>query len=103
MKSSVVVNQEQYNAIGKIVEKYHFRPSFYQKESFVFKADNETKVRSYLYASSICHQTHSLINEKLNLKGWDYLLYEFVKLAKKNDVLLNPKTLSTFKQIPPGV
>ena len=98
MKKTVTVNQKQSEAIGKIVKKYQLRASYYQKEILTFQASKEIKARAYLYSSAICHQTHSLINEKLNLKGWDYLSYIFVELAKKNDSLLDSQILASFKK-----
>ncbi|MFA6534576.1 MAG: queuosine salvage family protein, partial [Patescibacteria group bacterium] len=40
-----------------------------------------------------CHQTHTLINKKLNLKGWDYLESAFAGLAKNNSRLIDPAYL----------
>ncbi len=93
--SQVKINKEQCKKIGNIVKNYKFRPSFYKREFITFEVDKETKARAYFYAVAICHQTHTLINRKLNLKGWDYLSYVFINLAKDNSDLLNPKYLSS--------
>ena len=95
MKNKVEINKEQCKKIGNIVKNYKFKPSFYKRELITFKADKETKARTYLYAVAICHQTHTLINKKLNLKGWDYLSCVFINLAKNKSDLLNPENLSS--------
>lgn len=89
------INKEQCENIGNIVKNYKFRPSFYERELITFEAEEEAKARAYLYAAAICHQTHTLINKKLNLKGWDYLSSVFANLAKDNSNLLNPEDLSS--------
>jgi len=93
--NQVRINKKQCKNIGNIVKNYKFRPSFYERELITFKADEETKARTYLYAVAVCHQTHTLINKKLNLKGWDYLSRVFITLAKDKSDLLNPENLSS--------
>lgn len=93
--NQVRINKKQCENIGNIVKNYKFRPSFYERELITFKTDEETKARTYLYAVAVCHQTHTLINKKLNLKGWDYLSRVFITLAKDKSDLLNPENLSS--------
>jgi hypothetical protein len=56
--------------------------------------DAETKLRVYLFSVAICHQTHTLINKRLNLVGFNYLEKVFVDLAKAHSELLVPASVA---------
>ena len=88
------INTKQCKHIGEIIHNLKFRPSFYQREFLTFNSDKETKLRAYFYSVAICHQTYTLINKRKNLKGWDYLEYIFLNLAKNNPNQLDPGHLS---------
>ena len=45
---------------------------------------------AFLFAAAICHQTHTLINKKKNLKGWSYLENVFTHLGEERSQLLDP-------------
>lgn len=90
----VRIDPERCRKIGMIIQRLKFRPSFYKREFLTFDADKETKLRAYLYSVAICHQTHTLINKRKNLKGWDYLEHVFLDLAKNRSELLKPEYLS---------
>ncbi len=70
------------------------RRSFYDRDFLSFDADRETKLRVYLMAAAICHQTRTLHHPGLNLWGWDYMEYAFIRLYREKHVLLNPGYLS---------
>lgn len=89
-----VLSIDQCKIIGKIVKNLKFRPSFYEREFITFDSDDETKMRVYLYSIAICHQTHSLINRKRNLLGWDFMELAFLNMAKENSELLDPSNLA---------
>jgi len=89
----VLVNEGQCEKVGKVIKTLKLRSSFYEREFLIFQSDRETKLRAYLYSVAICHQTHPLINRRLNLKGWDYLEKVFLDLAQENSQLLNPGVL----------
>lgn len=94
ISKKVKVNTKQCEKVGEVLKKLQFRPSFYKREFLAFKGTEEAKIRIYLYTSAICHQTHALINKKKNLKGWDYIEYVFLNLARKKSKLLEPRYLA---------
>jgi len=89
-----VLGIDQCKNIGKIVKNLKFRPSFYKREFITFDSYDETKMRVYLYSIAICHQTHSLINRKRNLLGWDFMELAFLNMVKENSELLDPSNLA---------
>ncbi len=91
----VEVNKQQCERIGKIIKNLKFRSSFYQEEFLTLNTDSETKMRAYIYSVAICHQTHTLVNKKKNLIGWDYLKYVFTNLMRDNSELLEPNYLAS--------
>lgn len=90
----VGVNKNQCEKTGRIIKGLKFRKEFLQREFISFNCDKETKMRAYFYSAAICHQTHSLLNRKKDLHGWDYLENVFLHLAKTNSKLLNPDYLT---------
>jgi len=86
----VQVDIEQCKAVGKILQHLSIRPSAYEREFITFKMDPETKLRAYLFSVGICHQTHTLINKRLNLVGFNYLEKVFVNLAQTHSEMLDP-------------
>ena len=89
-----VLGIDQCNNIGKIVRDLKLRPSFYKREFMTFDSDDEIKMRVYLYSIAICHQTHSLINRRRNLLGWDFMELAFLKMVKEDSELLAPSNLA---------
>ena len=94
-QKQTIINTEQCNRIGKLVAGVKFRPKFGNREFITFSTDNETKARAYIFCVAICHQTHTLQNKKLNLKGWEYLETVFLNLAKVKSKLLEPEYLTS--------
>lgn len=89
----VEVNDGQCQRVGAALKDLRFRRSFLERDFISFSADPEYKLRAYLFAAAICHQTHGLVNKKYNLKGWELMEYVFSDLAKKKDSLLDPDNL----------
>lgn len=85
----VKINTIQCKKIGEILKTLEFRPNFYNRRFLKLKSDKEKIILAYLFCSAICHQTHSLWNAKLNLKGWDYLEFVFGNLAETDSKLLD--------------
>jgi len=90
----VVVNRQQCEKIGSTIKDLDIRASFYKREFLTFDSDRETKLRMYLISAAICHQTHQLHHKTLNLWGWDYMEYAFIKMLKERNPILNPGYLS---------
>lgn len=84
------VNVQQCKVIGQMLRNLVIRPSAYEREYITFKAAPEIKLMAYLFSVAICHQTHTLINKRLNLVGFNYLEKVFVDLAKAHSELLDP-------------
>ncbi|MGD2200642.1 MAG: hypothetical protein PVJ38_03285 [Candidatus Bathyarchaeota archaeon] len=80
--------------IGRIVKALKFRPSFYNREFITFDTSDEIKMRVYLYSIAICHQTHSLVNKKKNLLGWDFIEFAYLNMVKEDSQLLDPSNLA---------
>lgn len=85
-----MVVQEQCINIGEVLKNIRIRPQFMQRDFLKVEAARETKLRMYFMAAAICHQTHSLYNDKLNLWGWDYLEYGFLQMHKSARAMFNP-------------
>ncbi|MGD2142168.1 MAG: hypothetical protein PVH79_01655 [Candidatus Bathyarchaeota archaeon] len=85
---------DQCYDIGSILKRLYFRPSFYEREFITFDSHVETKMRVYLYSIAICHQTHSLINRKMNLLGWDFMEFAYLNMVKADSELLDPGKLA---------
>lgn len=90
MIKKVAVNQEKCADIGKTLKNISIRPEFLEREFLSVESDRETKLRMYFLAAAICHQTHSLHNEKLNLWGWDYMEYGFLQMLNSASAMFNP-------------
>lgn len=90
MIRKVAVNQEKCAEIGKVLRNISIRPEFLEREFLSVESDRETKLRMYFLAAAICHQTHSLHNDTLNLWGWDYMEYGFLQMLKTASAMFNP-------------
>lgn len=93
----ISVEPEKCRHIADRCSALEIRKDFYNREFLSFDADRETKLRVYLFAAAICHQTHRLHHPGLNLWGWDYLEYGFLKILKERNVLINPGYLGICK------
>lgn len=86
----VSVNVDQCKAIGKVLQRLSIKPTVYQREYFSVSVSSEIKLRMFLFSIGICQQTHTLINRKLNLVGFNYLEKVFADLARADSELLDP-------------
>jgi hypothetical protein len=94
MSDKVIVNKKQCELIAKRILPLRFRKNHFKRPFLTFKSDQETKLRSFLFATAICHQTRTLINKKKNLKGWCYLEDVFTSLGKSKSSILKPEYLA---------
>ncbi|HSX04613.1 MAG TPA: queuosine salvage family protein [Rhabdochlamydiaceae bacterium] len=88
--NKVTVNIDQCKAIAKVLQTLSVKSTVYQREYFRLDVSDEIKLRMFLFSIGICQQTHTLINKKLNLVGFNYLEKVFSDLAKMNSELLDP-------------
>jgi len=88
--NKVTVNIDQCKAIAKVLQTLSIKPIVYQREYFRVNVSAEIKLRMFFFSIGICHQTHTLINKKLNLIGFNYLEKVFSDLAKTNSEWLDP-------------
>ncbi len=88
--NKATVNIDQCKAIAKVLAKLQINPAVYQREYLSFPLQAESKLRMFLFTIAICQQTHTLINRKLNLVGFNYLEKVFLDLAKTHSELLDP-------------
>lgn len=87
---AVGVNIEKCIKIGNELREYELQPEFLTRPFLTNKLDQETRFRMLLFSVAICHQTHALRSEKLNLSGWEYMEYVFLKMADSGSELLHP-------------
>ena len=91
VEKKVEINTHRSERIGKVLGNFDIRPEFYKRDFLNLNTDRETQFRVYFLSVAICHQTRNLYHKELNLWGWDYLEYGFLKMLKENHPLLNPK------------
>ena len=80
------VNAEQCKAVGKLLQPLTIKPSAYNREFISFEADGETKLRAYLFCVAICHQTHALINKRLNLVASQLSRKSFCRFSQNRQI-----------------
>jgi hypothetical protein len=95
MPDKVIVNEPQCKLIGERIKPLQFRKNHFERPFLAFPADDETKLRAYLFSAAICHQTHSLANKRKNLKGWSCLEDVYTSLGIANSSLLDPAFLAS--------
>ncbi len=94
MDRKVVVNEDQCRKVAEAIRVVNVRTEYRDREFIRFEADRETKLRIYFLSTAICHQTHHLHNERLNLWGWDFIEFAFLQMLKKKHPLINPGYVS---------
>lgn len=96
--NKVSVESKKCEQVSSILSKYNIKESFYKRPFLCFDAARETKLRVYLMSAAICHQTHSLFHETLNLWGWEFMEYGFLNMVKERNALLNPSYMNICPQ-----
>lgn len=91
---SVTINIEKSIEIGNALKRYALQSDFLDRPFLKFKLDPELRLRMFLFSVAICHQTHALRSEKLNLAGWEYMEYVFLKMAEGGSELIHPVYIS---------
>ncbi len=94
----ITLDRDRCNSVAGAIKALSIRKSFQNRPFISFDADRETKLRVYLLSAAICHQTHKLHHPGLNLWGWDYLEYGFLKMLEERNVLLNPGYISICRE-----
>ena len=92
--SDVRINSRQAAAIAGVLKKVKLNPRFYECEFLNCDADRESRLRLLFFSVAICHQTHHLHSERLNLWGWDYLEHGFLQMLRDHSPLLDPPNIS---------
>lgn len=95
MSDKVIVNEFQCTQVGERIKPLQIRKNHFERPFLSFPADNETKLRAYLFSAAICHQTHTLVNKRKNLKGWSCLEDVYTSLGIANSSLLDPAFLAS--------
>lgn len=91
---AIKVNIEKCIEIGNELRRYALQPEFLTRPFLTNKLDHETRLRMLFFSVAICHQTHALRSERLNLTGWEYMEYVFLKLAEAGSELIDPVYIS---------
>jgi len=90
----VAINFEQCNLVADVLQSLDLRQDFYQREYLHLDSDRETLLAMHFFAVAICHQTHKLHHPVLDIWGWDYIEFAFVKIARNHSPLLDPAWLA---------
>lgn len=93
MTKRVLVNKGQCELIALKIKPLCFRKNHFERPFLNFSSDSETKLRAFLFAVAICHQTYTLVDKKRNIVGWNCIEDVFTQLGKENSRLLDPKYL----------
>ncbi len=95
------LNPDVCENVAQTINGLKLRTDFYNREYLNPAVDEETQFRMNFFAVAICHQTYILQNRLLNLFGWDYLEYGFVRFAKLDSSILDTRFLanSTINEI----
>jgi hypothetical protein len=94
----ITLDRDRCHRVAGAIKNLNIRKTFYNRPFLSFDADRETKLRVYLLSAAICHQTHKLHHPGLNLWGWEYLEYGFLKMLEERNVLLNPGYMSMCRE-----
>lgn len=95
----IKLDHDRCVSIARQCSKLKVRRDFYARPFLNFDADRETKLRVYLMSAAICHQTHHLHHAGMDLWGWDYIEFGFLKMLRERNVLLNPGYISICREI----
>lgn len=88
-----MVNEEQCQALGRVLAGYTFRDDFYQRPFLSLSLSPEEKARMYFFSVGICHQTWTLAHPAANLYGWDYLEDGFIRIFREGSWLTDPDSI----------
>lgn len=80
--------------MGQVVGELKFNEAFLNRKFLSLHISDEKKAAMYYYAVGICHQTYHLAHTTLNLYGWDYLEYGFIRIAEQKPELLDANFLA---------
>lgn len=87
------LNAHQCRRVADAIKPLKLKKDFYSRPYLNVDTDEEARFRMHFFAVAICHQTHQLYHPVLNIYGWDFIEYVFVKLAQTNNDLLHPNFL----------
>lgn len=86
---------EQIANTAEVVKLLRFKASFYERPFIKVNLPEEQKLRLYFFSVGICHQTYQLANSSMNLYGWDYLEYGFLKMIESSPALFEPTSIAS--------
>ncbi len=90
MISRITPDSGRCKAAGELLATLRIKNSFFERPFLKAPLPGETRISMLFNAVAICHQTHRLESKMLNLTGWEYMEYGFLKLAESNSWLLDP-------------
>jgi len=85
-----MVDAGQCTRVAQAIRPLRIRQSFLNRPFLSMEVPREIKLRAYLVAVAICHQTANLIDRKRNLYGWDFIEEVFIRLSREGSPLLDP-------------
>jgi len=93
----IELNIKQVQRLSQEISKLKLKDSYLNRPFISFESKSDLKANAYIYASAICHQTHHLKQEDLNLVGWNYIEHVFSTLAVQGSDLLKFNTIESMK------
>lgn len=92
--SPVSIDEARCQWAGQILSSVEFRPEFYKRPFLSKPLPEPLRLSMIWFSVVVCHQTAALGNEGLNLYGWDFLEYGFLRIASENKDLLDPNQVA---------
>lgn len=95
------LNKEKCIQLAGVLKSFAMHPEFLNRPFIKEPLDQELRLRMILFSAAICHQTHLLKSELLQLAGWEYMEQVFLRIANENPHFLDPHFVT--KQSTPDV
>ncbi len=73
-----------------VLKSLAMHPEFLNRPFLKEPMELELRLRMLLFSAAICHQTHLLKSELLQLAGWEYMEHVFLNIANKTPLFLDP-------------
>jgi hypothetical protein len=80
--------------LASVLKEISMNVGFLERPFIRHPMDKELRLRMMFFSVAICHQTHKLVSEKRNLRGWEYMEEVFLEMAIRNPEFLDPLNIS---------
>lgn len=80
--------------LASVLKAISMNAEFIERPFISHPMDRELRLRMMFFSVAICHQTHKLVSEKRNLRGWEYMEDVFLETAIHQPEFLDPLNIS---------